>query len=409
MTPSSPAVSVAPTRGRAIRVASGAVTITIVSVLPVFLVGGLAVQLREDLHFSRTALGAAVAVYFGVSALAAVPAGSLVERFGSAVTSRIAVVVSAVMLLVIAVWVRSYAGLLVALGLAATTNALGQLSSNLLLADGVPPHRQGLTFGIKQSAIPIATLLAGASVPAVALTVGWRWAFVLAAVAAAGVLALVPADARDPASRRAHRESQRATAGLVIVGVAATLAAGGANALGTFVVDSSVHRGLSPGLAGLMLTLGSAVCIAARLLGGALADRRGDDRLRVVAGLLCSGAVGLALLALPAAVALVAGVLLGFGLGWSWPGVMNFAVVRLNPQAPAAATSITQTGVYAGGCIGPLGFGLLADRVGYGPAWLVAAAALLVASGLMLFGRSILVRHRPGVPAPATPVAPSPG
>ena len=30
--------------------------------------------------------------------------------------------------------------------------------------------------------------------------------------------------------------------------------------------------------------------------------------------------------------ALVAGVVLGFGLGWSWPGLMNFAVVRLHPR-----------------------------------------------------------------------------
>ena len=66
------------------------------------------------------------------------------------------------------------------------------------------------------------------------------------------------------------------------------------------------------------------------------------------------------LLAVAGPVPLVAGVVLGFGLGWAWPGLMNFAVVRLHPQAPAAATSITQTGVYAGGCLGPLGLGALA-------------------------------------------------
>ena len=43
------------------------------------------------------------------------------------------------------------------------------------------------------------------------------------------------------------------------------------------------------------------------------------------------------LLALPGPVALVVGVVLGFVLGWSWPGLLQFAVVRLNPEAPAAA------------------------------------------------------------------------
>ena len=76
--------------------------------------------------------------------------------------------------------------------------------------------------------------------------------------------------------------------------------------------------------------------------------------------LLAVGAAGLALLAVPGTPALAVGVLLGFGLGWSWPGLMNFAVVRLHPQAPAAATSITQTGVYAGGCLGPLSLGAVA-------------------------------------------------
>ena len=99
------------------------------------------------------------------------------------------------------------------------------------------------------------------------------------------------------------------------------------------------------------------MCVAARVGGGWQADLRPGRQVGVIAGLLACGALGLLLLALPGPVPLMLGVVLGFGLGWSWPGLMNFAVVRLHPQAPAAATSITQTGVYAGGCVGPLGLG----------------------------------------------------
>ena len=81
---------------------------------------------------------------------------------------------------------------------------------------------------------------------------------------------------------------------------------------------------------------------------------------------------------------------LGFGLGWAWPGLMNFAVVRLHPQAPAAATSITQTGVYAGGCLGPLALGAVAAHLGYPTMWAVAAASMLVAATLMLTGSRLL-------------------
>jgi MFS family permease len=372
-----------------VRAATASVSVTVVSVLPVFLLSGLAVQIGHDLRFGAAGLGLAVATYFGISALAAVPAGSVVERYGSAVTSRVAVLVSAAVLLMISVVAGSFVVLLVLLAIGALTNALGQLASNLLLANAVPPNRQGFSFGIKQSAIPIATLLSGAAVPVVALTVGWRWAFALAGLLAIGTLALIPPHVGELRGRAAG-DGERATTALVVVGIAATLAAGAANALGAFLVTSSVHRGLSPGLAGLTLTLGSAICIMGRLGGGWLSDRWDGGHLFMVAGLLTVGAVGLSLLAVASPAALVVGVTLGFGLGWAWPGVMNFAVVRLNPSAPAAATSITQTGVYAGGCVGPLAFGSLAGHLGYPTAWELAAVSMLAAAGCMVLGAQLL-------------------
>ncbi|MEH0982103.1 MFS transporter [Micromonospora sp. CPCC 205556] len=379
-----------------VRAGVGAIVTTIASVLPVFLVGGLAVQMGQDLDFSPAGLGLAVSVYFGVSALASVPSGRLVERYGPAVVARAGILLAAGCLLAIAAFARSYPVLVVLLGLSAAANALGQLASNAALARHVPARRQGLSFGVKQAAIPVSTLLAGAAVPAIALTVGWRWAFVAAAVAALAALAAVPPGQAGPAGRAAAARGERATAALVVIGVAATLAAAAANALGTFVVDSSVARGLAPGPAGLFLTLGSAVCVTARIGAGWLADRRADGHVAVIAAMLVVGAAGLALLAVAGTAPLVVGVVLGFGLGWAWPGLMNFAVVRLHPQAPAAATSITQTGVYAGGCLGPLGLGTTAAAVGYPTMWLTAALAMLAAAALMLTGSRMLTRAPAG-------------
>ncbi|GIJ08277.1 MFS transporter [Micromonospora andamanensis] len=381
------------TAARPVRASAVAVTVTIACVLPVFLVGGLAVQMREELGFSPAGLGLVVAVNFAVSALASVPSGVLVERWGAAVTARAGIVVSAASLLAVAVAARSYPALVGLLAVAGTANALGQLSSNALLARHVPPRRQGLSFGVKQAAIPLSTLLAGAAVPTLALTVGWRWAFVAAAGAALAALPAVPSQGTRPVRRRTGRGGG-ASPGLVLVGVAATLAAGAANALGTFVVDASVDRGLGPAMAGLTLTFGGAVCVAARIGFGWLADRRTGGHLAVIAGLLVAGAAGLGLLAAAGPGPLLVGVLLGFGFGWSWPGLMNFAVVQLHPQAPAAATSITQTGVYAGGCLGPLALGPLAAAAGYPTMWLTAAAAMLAAATLMLTATRLLPTPR---------------
>nr|WP_232050662.1 MFS transporter [Actinoplanes sp. OR16] len=368
----------------------GALTTTIAVSIPVFLVGGLAVQVGDELHFSPAGLGLAVSAYFGASALASVPAGALVERYGSTRIARSGITLAAVSLIAVAALARSLWTLVAILALGAAANAMGQLASNTSLSRHVPARRQGLTFGIKQAAIPVSTLLAGAAVPVVALTVGWRWAFVIAGVAAAAAIPLVPRDYRH---RRRAAETGQATSALVVIGVAATLAAASANALGTFVVASAVDRGIDPGPAGLALTLGGAICALSRITGGWQADRRPDRQVGVIAALLATGAAGLALLAVPGPVPLVAGIVLGFGFGWAWPGLMNFAVVRLHPQAPAAATSITQTGVYAGGCVGPLGLGAVAHYAGYAVMWTTGAVAMLSAAALMLLGSRLLRRH----------------
>ncbi|MET8153095.1 MFS transporter [Actinoplanes sp. NPDC049668] len=374
------------------RAATGALTTTIACSVPVFLVGGLAVQIGDELDFTPAGLGLAVSAYFGASALASVPAGALVERYGSTTIARAGIALASATLLTIAVAATSLWTLIAILALGAGANSMGQLASNTSLSRHVPVRRQGLSFGLKQAAIPVSTLLAGAAVPAVALTVGWRWAFVLAAAGAAGALLLVPSE-RAAAKRPETGNGERATAALVVIGAGATLAAGSANALGTFLVDSAVARGLAPGAAGLALTLGGAVCVLTRLLGGWQADRFPAHQIAVIAGLLVAGAAGLALMAAPSPVTLVLGVVLGFGLGWAWPGLMNFAVVRLHPQAPAAATSITQTGVYAGGCLGPLCLGALAATAGYPAMWTAAALAMLCAAAAMVAGSRMLTRH----------------
>jgi MFS family permease len=353
--------------------------------MPVFLVGGLAVQISRDLGLTPATLGVVVAVYFGVTAIGSMPIGGLVERYGPARSSRVAIVMAAACMLAIALAADTIALLIVLLALAATANSLGQLASNSSLAQSVPPRRHGLTFGAKQSAIPLSTLLAGVAVPTVALTLGWRWAFGFGALLAVGALLLVPKEKPDPRSAQ-ERQRGRVGGGLVVLGASAALAAGAANALGAFLVDSSVHRGLSEAAAGLTLTLGSALCVTGRVVVGWVADRWDRGHLALVAGLLAVGTIGLGLLAVDSLVALVIGVLLAFGLGWCWPGLLAFAVVRLRPHAPAAATSVTQTGVYAGAAAGPLGFGILVSHTSYGVAWLAAAIAEALAAILVLVG-----------------------
>ena len=94
----------------------------------------------------------------------------------------------------------------------------------------------------------------------------------------------------------------------------------------------SVFSTTSSPLANLAQTVTSPFRAAYTAVHGWLADKRSGGHIAVVAGSLLLGAGGLALLAVPGALALVLGTVLGFGLGWAWPGLLQFAVVRLNPR-----------------------------------------------------------------------------
>ena len=374
-----------------------AVAVATATVLPAFLTGGLAVQVRGDMGFGEAALGLAVAVFFVASSVLSAPMGRVVERIGAHRGMRLAAAGSAAALLGVALLARSWSGLVACLLLGGLANAVSHPATHLYLAREVPAGRQGLSFGIKQSAIPAATLLAGLAVPAVALTFGWRWAFAGGAALALVVALLAPAGEAPAGGGRRIKEARAGdvrTASLVLLALGIGLGSTAATPLGAFVVESSVAAGIREGNAGLLLALGSAVGIVVRVTLGHLADGMSGGRLRLVAAMLGVGVVGFVLLATGAGSLLVIGTLLAFGAGWGWPGLFNFAVVRSNPGAPAAATGITQTGASGGAALGPLLFGVVVEASSYGVAWLACGAMALAALVAILLGRRMVLRDR---------------
>jgi MFS family permease len=380
-----------PTGGRGAVVS--AVIATAISALPVFLLGGLAVQIRAELQISVSELGILGMTYFATSAGCSLPIGRFVHAHGAYVATVSGVALATGSLLGIALLANSLSTLLFCLMLGGAANALAQIGCNHSLARAVSPGRQGLAFGVKQAAVPAATLLAGLAVPALGTTLGWRWAFgIMGGLSLLGL----PFVQRDPPTSgeipTRRREGDAATPALLVLGAAALLGSSAANSLGMFTVDSAVATGVRPSHAGLVLALGSAVGVVSRLTAGWLADRRTGGHLRAVAMMLGLGGLGLVLTATGTTEALLPGTVLAFGFGWSWPGLLIYAVVRLNPAAPAIAVSITQTGTFLGGAAGPLAFGWTADTYSYGVAWLMASSSMLLAACLLLVSRQILIR-----------------
>jgi MFS family permease len=379
----------------AARVLTATTAVTTACVLPSFLLGAMAVQVRRDLGFDDAGVGLGFAAFFAAASLGSAPLGRLTESGGPVRSLRIAGLVSGAACLVVAATTRSLATLLPVIAVAGASNALCQPAANLMIARAVPVDRQGFAFAVKQSAIPFSTLLAGLAVPTIALTAGWRWAFVGAGALSFATAAAVPsveisaaAPAGKAAGRRRGSDVPFTVLATLAVGIAFGAAAGGT--LGSFLVSAAVDTGISEGNAGWLLTVGSLLGIAVRLAAGVRADRRGGGHLRVVSLMLVTGAVAFAVLALGGPWAYAVAGPAGFCTAWAWPGLFNLAIVRANPTSPAAATGITQTGTYIGAVSGPLLFGVIADRSSYSTAWLVAVAFALLAAAAMTVGRSRL-------------------
>ncbi|SNR55595.1 MFS transporter [Blastococcus mobilis] len=382
--------------------AVAAVAVTTVGVLPVYMVGVLWVQLRADLGFGPSLLGVLVACFFATSAVSALTAGLLVRRFGTSPVVRMSALVGAGTMLVIALAAQYTAALVAALVVAGWGNGIGQPASNDLIARAVPPDRHGLAYGTKQAAIPLSTMLAGVAVPLVAIPLGWRPAFALGAALAVVVMLGVPGGARlrSPGSAAPSEAAGPFRRGpLIVLAVGLMLGAATGNALGSFFVATAVDGGITPATAGVLAAVASGTGAAARIAMGWLADRVRTKWLLVVAAQMAVGGLSYALLGTGVEVLIAAGALIGYCTGWAWAGLSTYSVARMHPGMAARATSITQGGMGAGAALGPLVFGLVVSAGSYSVAWYGTAATSVVAGAVIVQGRRMLLRDRPGLVA----------
>jgi MFS family permease len=372
---------------------SASVAAVALSVLPVYLLGGLTVFIAEDLHYGVVGLGAAASAFYAASAVASIPAGRVAHRLGAERSLVLGVSLAAASLLAIALVVHSWWSLTVALVVGGVATALVQPAASALVARDQPTARHGLSFGLLQTAVPVATLAAGLAVPVIGLTWGWRWAYGLLALAAIPIIGFGLRRAPRRQERRANPPTPSRPirgAAIVLLTLAGACAAAPANALGTYYVQSAVDAGIPKSDAGLWLVAGSAVGIFARLLWGWMIDRRGADPRMWIAALMLSGGVGFVLLSIThTAPVLFAATALTFGAGWAWKGLYNLAAIRHDPDQPSAAVGIAQFGVYVGSVLGPIGFGVLLAHSSYATAWAAAGATCLLTPALLWVQRRV--------------------
>lgn len=363
--------------------------------LPVYLVGALSLQMRQDIAITPAQFGFVASVFFFVSAVASIPLGRLAQRWGPILSLRVAGVLAFGGYLGVGLFVQSWRGLFVCLGVVGCANALAQPAGNLAIARGVSKAR-GLAFGVKQAAVPIATLIAGVAVPIAALLAPWRSVFIAVGLGAiltgffASTVTELPADV---IRRRISASGQRDTVimfPLIMLSIGGALAAAAVNALGIFFVPAAVATGWEEISAGRLLAVASSLSIAMRVIVGALADRFRSDGLTGVVICIGVGAVTFFMLGFSQFSLFYAAVfVVAFGIGWGWPGLFQFAVAIKNESQTAVAAGIVQAGVWVGGVLGPLTFGLIADRFGFTVSFFGGAALQVVSVGFILYAKRL--------------------
>lgn len=371
----------------------------VLAALPLFMVGGLAVQIKAEFALSETALGAAATLGFVVGALYAPIGGRLADRIGPKASIYLGTSMSVASLVGLGLLTNGWATLVGFLCVAGVGVATVDPGLAVLVNRAVPVKRQGLAFGVKEASIPAATLAAGIAVPTIALTVGWRWAFTIGLIPWLAILILLPTvQTRAPAPQPAAQPASQPTdapglrkapprRALVIAAVAAALGTGAASGIGIFLTDSAVAMGSSPAAAGLLLAVGSVAGIIARVGSGVIADRTGGPQFRLISIMLAVGAVTMALGGTGVSWLLVVGTVGAFTGGWAWTGIYFLSLVKTFPDRPGAVAGIGTLGLGIGNAAGPLIFGVVAQNASFGAAWLVAGILAAVASAAMALAR----------------------
>ena len=381
------------TRNNEIRTVAVVVAMVSFVMLPVFLVGALSLQVRQDIAITPAQFGLVASVFFLMSAVASLPLGRLAQRWGAVRSLRLAGFTAFTGYLSIGLVVQTWRGLFISLGVVGCANAMVHPAGNLAIAKGVSSAR-GLAFGVKQAAVPTATLIAGIAVPVAALFVPWRSVFivvgfgtVITAVLASAIKE-IPVAVSPSGVRVSPEKVPLALLPLIMVATGGGLGAAAVNAFSIFFVPAAVSIGWGEISAGRMLFVSSLLAIVLRVAIGGLADRLHSDGLLGIVACTGVGAATFFAMGFSQQSAFFATVLIvGFAIGWSWQGLFQFTVAIKNETQTAVATSIAQSGVWIGGVLGPLSFGAIADRYGFTVSFFIGAGLQLAAIGFFMYAK----------------------
>ena len=360
----------------------------------------MAPVVAHDMQVSPALVGLYVSMTYGGAMFASLMGGSAVNRLGAIRVSQWGLVLCAAGLLLCAVpWfpAMGLGAVLIGLGYGPITPA-----SSHLLTRTTPKHQMSLVFSLKQTGVPLGSLLAGAVVPTMLLMLSWHSS--LAAVAAVCLLCAVVSQPLRGALDQDRQPDLQIRWGSWITPIRLVLAHRSLTtmaacsfmfsmvqlSLTTYLV-TFLHDDLAYGLvaAGLALSATQLGGMVGRIAWGYVADRwLGAQRmLLVLASLMSAGALATASLTVDTPQAWVIAILVAFGasaIGWN--GVYLAEVARRAPEGMASvATGGTLAFTFSGVVIGPPIFGALSTLFGTYRAGFVGLMVVASVCGIVLY------------------------
>jgi predicted MFS family arabinose efflux permease len=353
-----------------------------------------------DLQVSPALVGLYVSVTYAGAMVATLMGGATVARMGAIRVSQWGLVLCAVGLVLCAVpWLPAMVlgAVFIGLGYGPITPA-----SSHLLARTTPKAQMSLVFSIKQTGVPLGSMLAGAIVPPLALLIDWQlsmWVVAALCLACAGVSQSLRAelDSDRQADLRIRWGSLIEPIRMVLAHRALLTMASCSFmfsmvqlSLTTYLV-TFLHDDLSYGLvaAGLALSVTQLGGIGGRVAWGYVADRWLGARamLLLLASMMAVCALGSAFLTTDTPHGVVIALLVCFGasaIGWN--GVYLAEVARRAPPGMASmATGGTLAFTFLGVVLGPPMFGALSGLFGTYRAGFVGLMVMASVSGTVLY------------------------
>jgi MFS transporter, FSR family, fosmidomycin resistance protein len=392
-----------PTRGSENRLVAGVCFAHMVSHYNMVLLAPLFIFIRADFGVTYTELGLALTAFNAVSMLLQTPMGFFIDR-----TSPRLALIGGLLLgsvaIAIAGLVHSYWVFVAMFALMGVSNTVFHPADYTLLSEGVPSRRMTQVFSYHTCSGMIGAAVAPVTLLFMESVVGWRGAFLGAAVPGI-VAAFVLMLQGEPSVARSHEaKARRALAADAPDGWKLLLSPPILLSLAFFFVLSLVGGGLNqylvaglealnatpPVLANAALTGLLTLSAVGVLAGGWLAARTARHNLVTASGLLATAAAAafVGLVDTNALLLVLVISLSGFASGIAMPSRDMIVRAATPPGSFGKVFAFVTTGFHIGGMVSPLIFGQFLDHGAPRAMFLFIAACAVVAVGTVGFGMS---------------------